>query len=172
MLTERAMPEENGTLEDAPRCKRRWLGSIRIYLAVTAIGHLVWEFAHMPLYTIYASGTTREIVFAGLHCTAGDILIATAVLVVALIGFGESDWPATGAARIFAATLALGIGYTIFSEWLNISVKASWAYSEWMPVVPIIGAGLSPLLQWIVVPSLAYGLAVGARGRSARNTTL
>ena len=32
--------------------------------------------------------------------------------------------------------------------------------SEWMPVIPLFGfrLGLSPLLQWIVVPATAFGL--------------
>ena len=45
--------------------------------------------------------------------------------------------------------------YTIFSEWLNIVIRKSWAYSDLMPVVPVISIGLSPLVQWIIVPGLA-----------------
>jgi hypothetical protein len=30
-----------------------------------------------------------------------------------------------------------------------------------MPVVPVIDAGLTPLLQWIVVPTAAYFAAIG-----------
>ena len=51
--------------------------------------------------------------------------------------------------------------YTIFSEWLNTSVRGSWTYSDLMPVVPVIGTGLAPLLQWCVVPTLAQWIAVG-----------
>lgn len=132
---------------------------------ISAAGHLTWEFAHMPLYTLYETGTRREILFAGLHCTAGDLLIATAVLVLALLVFGEADWPAAGAGRVFAAALVMGIGYTIFSEWLNVTVREAWAYSTWMPVVPLVGTGLSPMLQWIVVPGLAYATAVRSSKR-------
>lgn len=46
------------------------------------------------------------------------------------------------------------VGYTIFSEWLNIVVRKSWQYSELMPVVPFIDTDLSPLLQWIIIPNL------------------
>lgn len=42
--------------------------------------------------------------------------------------------------------------YAVFSEWLNIVVTKRWEYSELMPVVPIIDAGLSPLLQWVILP--------------------
>jgi hypothetical protein len=42
----------------------------------------------------------------------------------------------------------------------------SWAYSDWMPVIPIAGLsiGLSPLLQWIVVPAAAF--AITGRGQN------
>ena len=29
-----------------------------------------------------------------------------------------------------------------------------WAYAEGMPVVPLLGVGLSPALQWILLPPL------------------
>jgi hypothetical protein len=39
-------------------------------------------------------------------------------------------------------------------------VRAAWTYSDWMPIVSIAGlqVGLSPLLQWIVVPGAAFGI--------------
>jgi hypothetical protein len=58
----------------------------------------------------------------------------------------------------------MGVGYTIFSEWLNIVVREAWAYRDIMPVIPIIDAGLTPFLQWLVVPTAAY---LGATSRRA-----
>lgn len=52
-------------------------------------------------------------------------------------------WPVEGHERVILATLALGVGYTIFSEWLNTALRSSWAYSALMPVVPVIKTGLS-----------------------------
>ena len=49
-------------------------------------------------------------------------------------------------------TVVLGVLYTIFRGWLNLVVRESWAYSEYMPVVPLLKVGLTPLLQWIVIP--------------------
>jgi hypothetical protein len=59
---------------------------------------------------------------------------------------------------VAALTIVLGVSYTIFSEWLNIVMRAAWAYSDLMPVVSLFGfeVGLSPLVQWIVVPSVAF----------------
>ncbi len=130
---------------------------MRRYIGFSAAAHLVWEIAHVPLYTIWATAGWREIAFDVLHCTGGDILIATMALVGALVLAG-THWPASSQtyARVRAIALAAGIFYTIYSEWLNVSVRKAWAYSELMPVVPVIGTGLTPLLQWIVVPLAAF----------------
>lgn len=49
-------------------------------------------------------------------------------------------------------TVAFGLAYAVFSEWLNVAVRKSWAYSEMMPVVPGIDTGLSSLAQWLTIP--------------------
>lgn len=132
-----------------------WLSALRTYLAVSAAGHLAWEAAQLPLYTIWTTATRADLAFAILHCTGGDILIALSSLVAALVVAGGSAWPSHGFARVRALTLGFGIGYAIFTEWWNVGVRGTWAYSEWMPTLPGIGTGLAPLLQWAVIPTLA-----------------
>lgn len=134
-----------------------WLSTMRRYLAAMAGGNLVWEFAHMPLYTLWETGSPGEIVFAAIHCTGGDVLIASSALLAALVLFGRSPWPEAGYRRVGLATIAFGLGYAVLSEWLNIEVRETWAYRDLMPVIPVIGTGLSPVAQWIVVPTLALG---------------
>ena len=46
-----------------------------------------------------------------------------------------------------------------FSEWLNLVIRKSWQYSELMPVVPIVDVGLSPLLQWVLLPPASLWVA-------------
>jgi hypothetical protein len=134
-----------------------WLTVVRRYLLFAVAANLLWEFAHLPLYTIWKQGSWREIAFAAVHCTGGDALIAAAALVFALLVAG-SEWPVDPWAYRGVAVLsvALGVAYTLFSEWLNIVVRKAWAYSELMPVIPIVDAGLSPVLQWIVIPAAAF----------------
>jgi hypothetical protein len=141
-----------------------WLAAIRVYLGVVAIGNLTWEIAQLPLYTIWTAGTVREQAFAVIHCTLGDLLIALSTLMLALIIAGNASWPRGRFWQVAALAVIFGIAYTAFSEWLNVVVRASWAYSEWMPVVPIFGLkiGLSPLLQWVAVPAAAFLIARGA----------
>jgi hypothetical protein len=133
-----------------------WLGALRVYLGTTAAAHLIWEVAQLPLYTIWRTGTSREIAFAVFHCTVGDLMIATLSLVVALVCFGAAAWPRERLTPVVAATLVTGLGYTAYSEWLNTAVRKAWAYSELMPTLPMLGTGLSPLLQWVVVPMVGF----------------
>ena len=137
-----------------------WLVVLRRYLPFVVLANLAWEALHLPLYSIWDEGSPHELAFAVVHCTGGDALIATAALVLALLLVG-SGWPSDRAAyrRVAALTLAIGIGYALFSEWLNIVVRKAWAYSDLMPVVPGIDAGLSPILQWIVIPLAGFGWA-------------
>ena len=73
--------------------------------------------------------------------------------------------------------VAFGIAYTIYSEWLNTTVRQSWAHSPLMPVLPLIGTGLSPILQWLVVPSLTLAtrlrrLLLRTRRRTSRRVSI
>ena len=138
-----------------------WRETLRRYLGVSIGAHLVWEILQLPLYTLWTTGTPRQQAFAVLHCTIGDVMIAGLTLFVALALFATTTWPSTGSVRVFAASLALGLAYTIYSEWLNVSVRGSWGYSTLMPVIPVVGTGIAPLLQWLVVPTLAQWAALG-----------
>jgi hypothetical protein len=133
-----------------------WLGALRRFVVFAAGANLVWEFAHMPLYTLWYEGSPGAIIFAAVHCTGGDVLIASASLLLALLSAGRPTWPHATYRRVAALTVALALSYTVFSEWLNTEIRGSWAYSELMPVVPVLEAGLSPLAQWIVIPIAAF----------------
>ncbi len=144
----------------------RWLRVLRRYLLAAGVGNLVWEFAQMPLYTLGQSGTRREIVLAALHCAAGDLGIAAGALALG-IGFAATPaWPEVRFIPVLLAATAFGAGYTVYSEHLNVVVRQAWAYAPAMPVLPGLGTGLAPLLQWLLVPPLALLWARGHRAAS------
>jgi hypothetical protein len=143
--------------------RRAWLHGFRLYLGVTAAGNLVWETLHLPLYTIWTTGTLREQAFAVVHCTLGDLLIALSALTLALVLASDPDWPRQRFWQVAIPAVIFGLAYTLFSEWLNVVVRASWAYSNRMPVVALFGLriGVSLLLQWVVVPAAAFAIMRG-----------
>jgi len=144
-----------------------WLGTLRGYALFVGAANLLWEILQVPLYTIWNEGTFGEIAFSVVHCTGGDVLIALACLVAALILFGGAAWPTERSGTVAAVAVTLGLAYTVYSEWRNVVVRESWAYSNLMPVVPPLDTGLSPLLQWLIVPIV--GLA-WARRTAVRTT--
>ena len=141
------------------RLSRNRLDAFRRYLLVITIGNLVWEAVHLPLYTIWVAGSWPQTVLAWGHCTLGDVLIGAAALCGALLLCRMPNWPIGAHQQVAAATVILAVIYTIFSEWLNVEVRHSWAYRDIMPTLPWLGTGLSPVLQWIVVPLLALRYA-------------
>lgn len=129
------------------------------YVPILAALNLLWEVAQLPLYTLWFEAPPTYIAFAVFHCTVGDILIGTGALLSALIVTRARtlrDWRWT---RIGVVSIALGLAYTTVSEWMNTAISAGWTYSEWMPVLPFVPIGLSPLLQWLIVPTAALALS-------------
>lgn len=155
------------TTAEAALPAQGWLVALRIYFVFILAANFVWEVAHLPLYTIWAEGTVGEIAFAVTHCTGGDLLISLASLSLGLLLAGKPEWPERGFYQVMAPTIAFGVGYTIFSEWLNIMVRKSWEYSELMPIVPVVDVGLSPVAQWLVIPATGLLLARRAAIRRA-----
>lgn len=132
-----------------------WLTALRWYVAISAGINLLWEVCQMPLYTVWHTSGWRQIAYAIAHCTVGDVMIAVLALTVALLLVGDLHWPAVSFTVVGGATIVAGFAYTIFSEWLNVVLRQSWAYAPAMPVLPPLGTGLSPMLQWLIVPSIA-----------------
>jgi hypothetical protein len=135
------------------------------YLGAFAVGNLVWEVFQLPLFTLWRTAGAAYLAFAALHCWVGDLLIGSAFLGLGIMVAGRF-WPSGGYVRVAAITVLLGVAYTVFSEWLSVAVRGSWAYAPAMPRLPPLGTGLSPLLQWIIVPPAAFAWA---RRYSAQN---
>jgi hypothetical protein len=132
---------------------------LRAALAFAGL-NLAWETLQVPLYTIWWTEPASRIAFAVVHCAAGDLLISCFMLAAALSTVGRS-WPQKRVARtrVSAFTTLLGLAYTVGSEWVNVAIRGTWAYTEWMPRLPPLGTGLAPALQWLVLPGLALYLA-------------
>lgn len=142
---------------------RRVVGA---WMLATFALNLIWEVAHLPLYS-FADGTGwLLIVYDVLHCTVGDVMIALCIFLLTGLLLRDMGWihrrTWTGAVLV----AVLGVSYTAYSEWLNVYVRQSWAYSSMMPL--IFGIGISPLMQWLILP---FGITQLARRFSARSTS-
>lgn len=130
-----------------PRC----LPLAGIALLVTLLGHYVWEIGHAQFFADHAGAPLSSY---ALHCfvaSIGDVVIAFVAFGVAALAFGRAGWPLekrpVGAAALW---LAVGLAITVGFE-LYATATGRWAYAPSMPT--LLGIGLLPLLQWIVVPT-------------------
>jgi hypothetical protein len=148
------------------RDREAWLHLARGYLPWLLALNIVWEVAQLPLYTIWTEATPAYIAFAVAHCTAGDLLIGSAAVAIALMLTQAGPLASWRWTRISICTALAGILYTVASEWTNTTLLR-WSYSELMPTIGLdsVEIGVSPLLQWLVVPPLSLALAKVTAGR-------
>ncbi len=126
-----------------------------LWSALAFVLNLTWEIAHVRLYTIWAEADGMSIAWSLLHCSLGDVVIALAMLALASLVLRRADWPAS---RPWAGGVIVVIGaiaFTAWSEWYNVYLAGNWAYAASMPM--IFGIGLSPLVQWLILPPVMVG---------------
>ncbi len=114
--------------------------------------NFLWELAQLPLYDLSNDPNRARIATYLLHCVLGDVLIATVLFVLTSIVLRSLDRPVANPWRGGALVISLGLAYTVFSEWYNVYETKAWSYAPHMPLIG--GIGLTPLLQWLVVPAL------------------
>ena len=122
------------------------------------LGHFVWEFVQVPTYTGMAEMAHWEAIKLCLSATFGDVGFALMAFWIASAVARSRDWilrPTRVPAAIF---VAVGIILTIGFEYYYTNISLRWTYSELMPLAPPFGTGLSPLLQWLVIPPLVVWL--------------
>ena len=173
MLTVGRLSKRNGV---TPRAVAGKIFASRLWQwALLALGlHLVWEIGQLPLYTVWQETSAWRMTLYVAHCTLGDGLVATLAYLAVALAWRQPDWPWQRPWTGGAMLVALGLGYTVFSEWYNVYRLASWGYEDAMP--RILGIGLMPLLQWLIVPIVMLVLIrrtrVGRRWRNMPSTLL
>lgn len=113
-----------------------------------------WEVAQTYFYTLRDS-PFPTMLYGWFHCTLGDVIINTGSFSFISMLNRSRRWFLKLNALNFVSFLLIGLVYTVFSEWLNVHIFKSWAYNELMPIVPLINVGLTPFLQWLVIPPIA-----------------
>jgi hypothetical protein len=110
-----------------------------------------WEVLQTYFYTLKDSAFSTML-YGWIHCTLGDVVITLGSFWLVSILSRNRRWFSRLNKVSFVSFIMVGLVYTLFSEWLNVHIFKSWAYNELMPIVPWTKIGLTPLLQWMVLP--------------------
>jgi hypothetical protein len=130
--------------------------SIFIITCLAFLLNLVWELVQGPLYKGYTYDK-QHISFCALASLADVIMVLLLYFGFALV-FREALWAQKlTIPRVLSVMLAGGAG-AILAEIRHLSA-GNWAYAESMPIIPVVQVGLSPVLQFTILPMLIYYLS-------------
>lgn len=122
-----------------------------ILAAVTLLGHGVWEYLHIALYTDY--GAMEGLLPAWVLATLGDLFYTLVIIAVVSLSKGGTSWVYNGGRGEYLAAALLGLLVALMVEYKGLYL-GRWAYLPSMPVIPFLGVGLSPVLQMTVLTPL------------------
>ena len=159
-----------------PRVYSRAMRSFIAYWAASFVAHLVWENAQMPLFE--AAGSWRENFAMCLFATAtGDMLFMLTLYLTLVVTHRDLCWVGNREAYRHPATWVLpvlvGVLLAVSFELWAVYAVGRWKYGS-MPVIPVLGVGLTPALQMIVVPllTLAFSRRTAAGGGGGADARL
>jgi hypothetical protein len=121
-----------------------------LWSVLAFVFNLMWEIAHVRLYTIWPATDGWDVAWSLLHCTLGDGLIALAMYALAGAVLHRANWPVSRPWAGSGIVVTGAMAFTAWSEWYNVYRAGNWDYTASMPM--IFGIGLSPLLQWLMIP--------------------
>ncbi len=119
-----------------------------------------WEFIQSPLYAGMADERHWDAVKTCTVAALGDGVLMVVAYWGAALFVRSRRWIVAPGVRALVAFLLIGVCIAICIEllarrgwWLQ-----QWQYSEAMPLIPGLGVGWIPVLQWLILPPLVIGL--------------
>jgi len=150
---------ENEAKSAMNRTAARMTRQIELNLFVFAfLLNLPWELLQIPLFRQMTTLPHLEGTLLCLRAAAGDGVILLLAYWMASLVAGSRRWIERPSARNWAAFIGAGLAITIAMEYWATAVSERWDYADTMPRLPLLGTGLAPLLQWILLPPLVIRL--------------
>ena len=115
-----------------------------------------WEVLQAPLFAGMAEAPFFEAIKGCSRGTLGDMVIMLIAYEGVSLVARRRDWVLAPDRRQLALFIAIGVSITAVIEGLATRGHwvQNWTYSPNMPVVPGVNIGVTPLLQWVVLPLL------------------
>ncbi len=128
--------------------------------------NFTWELIQLPLYKnpVY---DMEHIAFCALASLADVLMVLLLYLALAFIfknifWMQHPKWPQV----IFL--IVIGGAGAVLSELRHLSL-GTWEYKYSMPLIPVINVGISPVIQFMVLPLLIYLISAYRVKKSPKN---
>ena len=92
------------------------------------------------------------------RAAVGDAVISLIAFWLVSATWRTRGWITEPSRNQKVAFIAVGLILAIALEVLATRVSDRWDYAGTMPMVPVIGIGLLPILQWMVLPPFVLWL--------------
>ncbi|HXI01179.1 MAG TPA: hypothetical protein VNI52_13005 [Sphingobacteriaceae bacterium] len=124
-----------------------------LVLVLGFLSNFIWEVFQMPLYKI-GTPNLKSIAFCVLASVADAIMVILLYYVFAF-AYKTPFWIQTLTIQRMVMLILVGAVGAILAE-MRYTSEGDWAYADAMPLIPLVNAGLSPVLQFMLLPVLTY----------------
>jgi hypothetical protein len=114
--------------------------------------NFLWEMLQMRFYSSMKGLPFRSATWLCTRAAAADVGLLAVCYVIAALVARHAAWPLHPTSKAIATFFALCLLATVAIERWAIA-SGRWGYSDDMPM--ILGEGVLPLLQWILIPALS-----------------
>jgi hypothetical protein len=133
---------------------------LSVFCGFSFLLHFVWEMLQVPLCTGMLEMPHAQVVGLCTRATLGDVAIGLLAYLCGAVAQRDRLWMLRARAAGVSAYLLAGLAVTTVIEFAAIGPLQRWSYAPEMPIVPVLGIGLSALLQWLLCPRSRLGSPV------------
>ena len=118
--------------------------------------NLAWELIQIPLYKnpVY---DINHIAFCALASVADVLMVLLLYFGFSFI-FKDPFWMQDLKLKRFLLLVVIGGAGAVLFEMRHLS-SGSWEYNDSMPLIPVVNVGISPVLQFMILPLLIFSLS-------------
>lgn len=126
-------------------------------LAVAFVLNLIWENGHAPFYAGYNS--FRQFLPLVSIASVWDAIITLGIYAGVSAVKRDMLWIRKMDLSGVLLAIILGLAVAVYIE-LRALGEGRWGYGSLMPIVPILGVGLLPLLQMMILPLVTFRIVI------------
>lgn len=136
--------------------KKTFKKFIFIMIVFAFLLNIAWELIQIPLYKNPAYDT-NHIAFCALASLADVLMVLLLYFGLSFI-FKDPFWLQDFKLKRVLLLVLIGGAGAVLSEMRHLSL-GSWGYNDSMPIIPVVNVGISPVLQFMILPLLIYSLS-------------